>query len=42
MEELVWEGWGRVNPEFIIERVLSMPKKLQSVVDAEEAITGYK
>lgn len=40
-ENLFREGWASVSQEFINERVHSMPKRLQGVVDGEDEITDF-
>ena len=40
LEALIREGWASVSQEFINERVLDMPRRLQEVIDAEGAMTG--
>ena len=41
LEDLIREGWANVSQEFINERVRSMPKRLQAVIDGEGAMTGF-
>ncbi len=40
-KELILEGWAKVNQKFIDKCILSMPKRLQAVIDAEGKMTGY-
>ena len=41
LENLVREGWKNVTYEFINERVLSMPRRLQDVIDSNGKKTGW-
>ena len=34
-KELILEGWEKVSQEYVNERVLSMPKRLQDVIDGK-------
>jgi hypothetical protein len=38
---LIKDDWARVSQEFINERVCQMPERLQAVIDAKGAMTGY-
>lgn len=38
---LVYEGWDLVSQQYINERVLSMPDRLQAVLDGNGKMTGY-
>jgi hypothetical protein len=40
-KELIYEGWANVTQEFINKRVLSMPDRLQAVIDSNGRMTGY-
>ena len=39
--ELIMEGWSRVSQQYINEQVLSMPERLQAVVQNGGKMTGY-
>lgn len=41
MQNIINDGWDLVSQPFINERVYSMPKRLQAVIDGEGAMTGY-
>ena len=41
LKQLIRDGWERVTQEFINEGVRSMPKRLEEVIRAEGAMTGY-
>ena len=41
LKELILEGWEQVSQEFINERVLSMPRRLQDVIDSGGKMTGW-
>lgn len=40
-KELINEGWDLVTQDFINEKVLSMPARLQQVIDLEGKMTGF-
>ncbi|KAF1978853.1 hypothetical protein BU23DRAFT_586691 [Bimuria novae-zelandiae CBS 107.79] len=40
-KELAVEGWDSVRQKYINNQVLSMPRRLQDVIDADGAMTGW-
>ena len=40
-KDLIVEGWANVSQKFINEKVLSMPDRLQAVIDGEGKMTGF-
>ena len=40
-KKLFYEGWSHVSQRFVNEQVVTMPKRLQAVIDDEGRMTGY-
>ena len=40
-KDLIVEGWANISQEFINEKVLSMPDRLQAVINGEGKMTGF-